>query len=86
MLQDGGFKVVQMKAKAPVQTLALYDAAGQGREAADDQLAAGVERGADGGGIAEAGWGRTRTDRLSSRYLRCFGSTLAGRPAFPPIF
>ena len=54
-LKAGGYKVVAMKAKAPVQTLPQYDEERpQGRQAADRELAAGLQRRADDLGIVGA--------------------------------
>ncbi len=52
-LKAGGYKVVQIKAKAPVQTLAEYDEAMvKDDEAAGRQRTARQQRGADGYGVA----------------------------------
>ena len=53
-LKAGGYKVVQIKAKAPVQTLPEYDEACQGHEAAGRQPASGQQRGADGFAVRPA--------------------------------
>ena len=51
-LKAGGYKVVAMRAKDPVQTLAQYDdAVAQGRQTSDRQLPSCLQRGADDLGI-----------------------------------
>ena len=53
-LKAGGYKVVQMKAKAPLQTLAEYDEGLVKDEAAGRERTTGQQRGADGYGIIQA--------------------------------